>query len=95
MSLTRDRRNAYGENAKSSRKNIPLSKRLSQKAARRALNQPLAKLKEMASEDEVVAAEIELKSRGTLKRLQGFRKVPDASLESALHHKKTGLWPSN
>lgn len=93
-SLTRDRRNAYGENAKSSRKNIPLSKRLSQQAARRASNQPLAKLTVVVGEDEAVAAEIEAKSRGTLKRLQGFRKKPDAALTSVLYRKKTGVWPS-
>jgi hypothetical protein len=93
-SLTRDRRNAYGENAKSSRKNIPLSKRLSHQAARRASNQPLAKLTDVVGKDEAVAAEIEAKSRGTLKRLQGFRKSADAPLKSVLHRKKTGFWPS-
>ena len=35
-SLERDRRNTYGENAKSSRKNIPQSKQLSHQAERRA-----------------------------------------------------------
>jgi hypothetical protein len=43
-SLKRDCRNAYGENDKSSRKNIPRSKQRSHQAERLAANQPLRKV---------------------------------------------------
>ena len=50
-SLERDRRNTYGENAKSSRKNIPKSKQLSHQAERSAAKAPLVSLKENVEED--------------------------------------------
>jgi HTH-type transcriptional regulator/antitoxin HigA len=59
LSLTRDRRNTYGENAKSSRKNIPLSKQLSQRAMRRPANVPLQALRGNVDDDAAVTAELE------------------------------------
>jgi hypothetical protein len=44
LSLLKDRRNTYGENAKSSRKNIPKSKSLSHRKVRNAARQQLDKL---------------------------------------------------
>ncbi|MHC2522796.1 hypothetical protein [Bradyrhizobium diazoefficiens] len=41
LSYANDRRNTYGENQKSSRKNIPRSKQLSHQDERRAVRQTL------------------------------------------------------
>jgi hypothetical protein len=93
VSLNRDRRNTYGENDKSSRRNIPLSKQRSNQAERRAAKQPLVKLTDQTDEDEVVAVEMEVKARAVLKRRQGFRKSPDSPLKAVIDYKKTGVWP--
>jgi hypothetical protein len=44
LSLKKDRRNTYGENAKSSRKNIPKSKALSHRKVRKSAGQQLTLL---------------------------------------------------
>ncbi len=92
-SLDHDRRNAYGENDKSSRKNIPRSKKLSHQAARRAANEPLRKLGSEIDEDRAVDAELESWDRGIAKSREAFRKRPDATLRETLVHKETGRWP--
>jgi hypothetical protein len=89
-SLDHDRRNAYGENAKSSRKNIPRSKQISRQAVRKPANQPLARLRNIVDEDQAVKAELESRSRSKLKKEAGFRKVPDRSLRDVLRRRKTG-----
>jgi hypothetical protein len=92
-SLEHDRRNVYFENDKSSRKNIPRSKKLSHQAERRAANQPLAKLKDKVDEEEGVAAELESRVQFKKKRGAGFRKHPDAKLKDVIHFRQTGEWP--
>jgi hypothetical protein len=57
LSLERDRRNTYGENAKSSRRNIPKSKQVSHQAERRVANAPLRNVQGTVP-DVVVDAEI-------------------------------------
>ena len=94
-SLDHDRRNAYGENAKSSRKNIPRSKQISRQAERKAANQPLARLRDVVDEDQAVKAELESRSRSKLKKEAGFRKAPDRSLRDVLRRKETGHWPNS
>jgi hypothetical protein len=91
LSLELDRRNTYGENAKSSRKNIPLSKRLSQKALRRATKVSLETAVGLPDEDEVVAAESKLRSALTEKRRVAFKKVPDTPLGNVLARKAKKL----
>lgn len=90
--LLHDRRNAYGENDKSSRKNIPLNKRLSHKATRRSANQPLAWAAKLPDEDSLVQAE--QLSRDNLKvgERKSFRKRADASLAATIEKKTTGKW---
>ena len=92
-SLNRDRRNVYGENAKSSRKNIPLSKQLGHQAARRAANQPLTQLVGNVEEDIAIATEAIVTTRTVELKRKGFRKRPDAPLKAVLERKRTGVWP--
>jgi hypothetical protein len=92
-SLNLDRRNAYGENDKSSRKNIPLSKQRSHQAERRAVNEPLMKLTGAVDEDVAISVETEVKARAIKQKREGFRKKPDAPLKDVLIYRKTGTWP--
>jgi len=80
--LNHDRRNAYGENAKSSRKNIPKDKQISHQAERRAANQPLARLTNVVGEDEAVATEIEVRSTFHREATKEFPKEPRRSAQS-------------
>jgi hypothetical protein len=90
-SLERDRRNTYGENAKSSRKNIPKSKQLSHQAERRAAKTPLVSLKENIEEDAAVAAELKVREQIIEKKRKGFRKKPDSPLKAVLQYKKSSV----
>jgi hypothetical protein len=56
-SYAKDRRNAYGENSKSSRKNIPRSKALAMRRQRHEQDQSLRSVLKADSEDQQVAAE--------------------------------------
>ena|SRR5579863_3440202 len=97
LSLERDRRNTFGENAKSSRKNIPKSKRLSQRAIRRAAKVPLESAVGAVSEDVIVAAESEMRSAMAKKRGAAFAKIPDKPLGAVLEEKartKATSWKS-
>jgi len=92
-SLEHDCRNSYGENDKSSRKNIPRSKQRTHQAERRAANQPLQQLSGAMDEDRATIAEIESRTNAIDKRRNGFRKRPDTPLKDVLVHQETGLWP--
>jgi hypothetical protein len=87
LSLERDRRNVYGENAKSSRKNIPKSKRLSQRAARKAANTPLQAIKGGVREEEAIAAELASRTKQIERRGNAFVKQPDLPLGVVLRRK--------
>ena len=76
LSLERDRRNDYGENAKASRKNIPRLKALSLRKERHGQNQALQAVTRAHSEDELVAAEL----RATSPKRRWWRKEPDVPL---------------
>lgn len=56
-SYAKDRRNAYGENSKSSRKNVPRSKALAVRRQRHEQDQTLRSVLKADSEDQQVAAE--------------------------------------
>jgi hypothetical protein len=92
-SLELDRRNRYGENNKSSRKNIPLSKQRSHMAERRAANQPLLKLSG-SIDDTAVVAETEANTQAIAKHREGFRKHPDTPLKTVLAKRATKSRPS-
>ncbi len=77
LSLTKDRRNTYGENAKSSRKNIPKSKARSHQRVRAQAREDLDRLLKAGDAD----AEV-LQSTLATPRLQKgrWRKGPDTPL---------------
>ena len=84
LSYARDRRNAYGENDKSSRKAIPLRKRKVNRANRHAARQQLGE-----SGDRVVpehAERIEERVQGT--KPKTWRKWPDEPLGQVLERKR-------
>lgn len=83
LSYKKDRRNTYGENSKSSRKNIPLSKALGLRAERRAQESALAKATAEKDGDRLDA--IENVVRSTKPRV--WRKQPDDPLGKVLTFK--------
>jgi hypothetical protein len=87
LSLSRDRRNVYGENAKSSRKNIRRSKQLSHRAQRRIATATLGLVK--GEVDEAIVTQVELVTRQKLLQSQrkAFRKRPDTPLGAVLGRK--------
>ena len=87
-SLALDRRNVYGENDKSSSKNIPLSKQHSHQALRRAANQPLQGLTGLVEEDAANQAESDVRTAVIAKKRRGFKKSPDAPLGVFLERQK-------
>lgn len=87
-SLTHDRRNAYGESPHGARKSIPRNKALARHGARRAANRPLVQTRDGTDADLLDAMEHMARTQGRLKRLRGFRKVPDAPLSEVIAHKK-------
>jgi transketolase len=80
LSLARDRRNRYGENSKSSRRNIPRAKQRRHMDERRAVGEVLGRLKGDIQEDEATDAELSAKTRITVRRRRGFKKTPDTPL---------------
>jgi|SRR5690348_8474143 len=84
LSLDRDRRNVYGENAKASRKNIPRSKQLSNMRIRHAAAQALAQIKGAADDSVASEAEALAKARTIALRKAGFRKVPDQPIRNVI-----------
>jgi hypothetical protein len=77
LSLVKDRRNGYGENDKSSRKNIPKSKALSHRKVRRQAKTLEVKWQSMA---EATAESAELTSVTPRLQKGRFKKSPDVPL---------------
>ena len=90
--LERDRRSAFSENDKSSRKNIPRNKQMSHQAEYRAVNSALD-ARSMADENSAIDAEQKARAFAIEKKRKGFRKLPDAPLKDVLEYQRTGLWP--
>lgn len=84
-SYAQDGRNTYGENAKSSRKNIPLRKRLVNKANRHADRQLLSEATGAPDLDTAEAAE----QRAQGRRPRTWRKVPDQRLGAYLARRRS------
>lgn len=76
LSLTRDRRNSYGENDKSSRKAIPRNKARVNRANRHAATSALTRAAGTLDLDAADAAETKVKGR----RPARWRKEPDRPL---------------
>jgi HTH-type transcriptional regulator / antitoxin HigA len=87
LSLHRDRRNTYGENAKSSRKNIPKSKHRSQRAERRAASAPLRTLSGRIDDETAEAAELRSRTEGIKTDRVRFKKFRDKPLGQVLQKK--------
>jgi hypothetical protein len=87
VSLERDRRNTYGDNAKSSRKNIPKGKQRSHRAERRAANAPLHSIKGVVFEETAVQSELTSHIEAIKKRRNAFKKSPDQPLGLVLAKK--------
>ena len=79
LSLTRDRRNTYGENDKSSRKNIRRGKQHGQMQLRRGVAQRL-KLSGKADEVTIDQVAVGVAEVHALRRHKLFKKAPDAPL---------------
>lgn len=77
-SYEKDRRNAYGENAKSSRKNIPRRKRAVASANRARASQPFRQPAGDSDSQEALQEAVESK------RLKRWRKSPDIPLKDSL-----------
>lgn len=80
QSYENDRRNSYGENHKSSRRNIPLSKQRSHQDERRAVRQALIGAHGDVANDAADEAQSQALIKGRVKKLRGFRKWPDRPL---------------
>ena len=81
-SYAKDRRNTYGENQKSSRKNIARKKRRRAREERRKLREVTAN-----TTDEV-AIDLKADEVALLRRSQGPAKVPDTPLGDVLARKR-------
>ena len=94
LSYEHDRRNTYGENHKSSRKNIPRSKQLSHQDERRAVRQARISTLGAVADEAADEAQSRALRTGRLKKLSAFRKSPDRPLgqvvERRLRRRKGG-----
>jgi hypothetical protein len=80
QSYEHDRRNTYGENQKSSRKNIPRSKQRSHQDERRSVRQVLGSVQGNIAGEVADEAQSRALIKGRMKKLRGFRKSPDRPL---------------
>jgi hypothetical protein len=84
LAYQRDRRNGFGQNAKASRRLIPLRKKKAEKAYRKRANQEVGDL--LATND--TRAEESAEGQTALVRKKGWRKAPDNSLSETVERKK-------
>jgi hypothetical protein len=90
LSLSKDRRNSYGENDKSSRKNIPLSKALSHRKVRRkakSLEQDWQRIEETKAESRELTLVTPRLQKGR------YEKSPDMPLGKLLQGRRTKANP--
>jgi hypothetical protein len=87
LSLTRDRRNAYGANDKASRRLVPRSRQMGQKRLRRAVTQELSQ-PITTNEDVADAIGADAADAHASKTRRRFKKVPDQPLAEALNRKR-------
>jgi hypothetical protein len=89
LSLERDRRNTYGENSKSSRKNIAKGKQRQHQDERRTVAEKLrAAAREVDDEDAVNSNEHAARLAIVDSKRRGFRKKPDTPLGELLAKKQ-------
>jgi hypothetical protein len=85
LSYAEDRRNAYGENDKASRKAIPLRKAGENRQNRRKIKQDFAGIPEM---DEAEVALVESSARHDINRVGRWKKVPDVPLSDIVERQR-------
>lgn len=85
LSYERDGRNSYGENAKASRKLIPLRKARESRDDRRKINQALASVP-LLGEEKIDL--IESSARQDINRVGGWKKSPDIPLGKKVENQK-------
>ncbi|MEV4124415.1 hypothetical protein [Nocardia sp. NPDC049707] len=83
LSYAKDRRNAYGENDKASRKNLPRKRARVHRANRHRAHQDLLAATGLVDTETSDVAELRLRGR----RPKEFRKQPDLSLGEYLRRK--------
>lgn len=88
LSLDRDRRNTYGESPHGARKSIPQRKAKQHQEERRASSQTLAQHLVTSEIEDLDKIENDIKVKTRLKRLSGFKKVPDVPLGKVIEQKK-------
>ena len=89
LSLERDRRNIFGENSKSSRKNIARGKQRRQMNERREIAQLLGRLAGQVDDDAASETELRVKLSITRSKNRGFQKHRDTPLRDAIQRKIT------
>jgi len=89
LSLSRDRRNAFGESPHAARKSIPKRKAMEHQRERHAANQALGKVLGYSSDEALESIEGEVAVRSKSKRLAGFKKMPDQPLAQAIKRKQS------
>ena len=87
LSLELDRRNTYGENDKSSRKNIPLAKAKSHRDSRRTVGQKLAEALHHPTVEATDTADANVLSTARKKKVGAFKKWPDGPLGGSVAKK--------
>lgn len=87
LSYEHDRRNAYGENQKSSRKNIPRSKQRSHQDERRSVRQALIPAQGAVVDEVADEAQSQVLRMGRIKKLEAFRKSPDRPLKDVVERR--------
>jgi hypothetical protein len=87
LSLERDRRNVFGENSKSSRKNIARNKQRRQMEERRAISQLLRGLTGQVDNDAASNTELRVKLKVAHSKNCGFKKDRDKPLGEAIQRK--------
>jgi hypothetical protein len=84
LSYARDRRNDYGENSKSSRKNIPRAKAFANRKERHGQNQALRSVAVAETDEQIVRAEL---AAVTPKR-RWWKKLADSPLGAYLANRR-------
>jgi hypothetical protein len=88
ISLARDRRNVFGESPHAARKSIPKRKAMAHQQERQAASQALGKVFGNLGVDALEAVENEATTRAKLKRVTGFKKIPDQPLSQVIKRKQ-------
>lgn len=88
LSLTRDRRNVFGESPHAARKRIPLSKQAAHQELRRIERETLGAAVRDPSDDATTEVVNTMLDRRRETELVGFKKKPDAPLGQVIARKK-------